>query len=529
MGWEDTPATLSQVQKVKLHSIMKCIQTQEAPVKQQEVQKRKKISSKPANGTPILPLPSNQVKKMNVFWLHRDIGSEQFYKMNGVKSKEIQVDSAINYSVKDITTLCIAAHKDEFNVNYFQKSETKIGRKDFNLIEDFGSDGFWGYYKAAYAKAHRPICLYLYTIANQPKSSNQVTSVAVQSESSSTQSKENSSLFLNALPSCQSIFKTPALTNEIPVSMKSKIKETDIEAHLVSNKKQKISIEDVDDVKAGIAVAVPIDFLKFTDTILGKGAFGEVRRGFWCESEVAIKTSDLFQQTPKQIIKEIAILGRVRHSNIVSLMGYSRNDNEFHIIMDFIDGYSLHDLIFKQNVKIKMPLEEQDKVKLTYQILLGIAFLHQFPHQILHRDIKPANVMVTKNKFVKICDLGVSKLKQLSTELLTTRGHTNCVGIPLYMTPELFLDFQEATEYSDIWSLGCTLIEMYSENRVWQLESISNLKEVLKRRCKPSMLSVPEFLQEIISTSFNYDVNSRPKALKILQVLKQSGVELKLN
>ncbi|KAL7291533.1 hypothetical protein TKK_0014789 [Trichogramma kaykai] len=190
MGSEDTPATLSQVQKEKLQSIMKCIQTQEAPVKQQEVHKRKKISSKPANDTPILPLPSNQVKKMNVFWLHRDIGSEQFYNMNGGKSKEIQVDSTINYSVEDITTLCIAAHKDEFNVHYFQKSETKIGRKYFNLIEDFGFDGFWGYYKAAYAKAHRPICLYLYSIANQPKSSNQVTSVAVQSESSSTQSKE---------------------------------------------------------------------------------------------------------------------------------------------------------------------------------------------------------------------------------------------------------------------------------------------------------------------------------------------------
>uniref|UniRef100_A0ABD2WDG1 Uncharacterized protein n=1 Tax=Trichogramma kaykai TaxID=54128 RepID=A0ABD2WDG1_9HYME len=73
------------------------------------------------------------------------------------------------------------------------------------------------------------------------------------------------------------------------------------------------------------------------------------------------------------------------------------------------------------------------------------------------------------------------------------------------------------------------MIELYSENRVWQLESISNLTEVLKRRCKSSVLSVPEFLKELIRTSFNYDANSRPKALKILQVLWcRTKVKLKL-
>lgn len=105
---------------------------------------------------------------------------------------------------------------------------------------------------------------------------------------------------------------------------------------------------------------------------------------------------DVLRDKPKDIIKEVTILRQVSHKNIVSIMGFSLQQYEFYIIMEFIDGYTLKDLIFKASVKRQFPLSEGDKTKITYHILLGLAFLHEFPKTIVHRDIKPANITIKK-------------------------------------------------------------------------------------------------------------------------------------
>ncbi|KAL7296039.1 hypothetical protein TKK_0010594 [Trichogramma kaykai] len=295
----------------------------------------------------------------------------------------------------------------------------------------------------------------------------------------------------------------------------------------VSSPNKKVKSEYVRDVKMNIAVEVPLEKIHFTEILLGKGAFGEVRKALWSESDVAVKTMDVLQVDPKNIIKELAILNRVQHQNIVLLMGYAFDSSEFHIIMEFINGYTLSDLIFKRTVKEKLRLDESDKMKIVLQILLGIGFLHEFSQPIVHRDIKPANIMVTKNKLVKICDLGVSQLKQLDTQLLITQGRINCTGTPLYMAPECYLDHQETTQYRDMWSLGCTIIEFFTGKRIWHMEnsSVTNLKNILVSQKKPNISCVPEILKKDILDCFNYvPPSSRPKAIKIILTLKNSGV-----
>ncbi|XP_014236016.1 putative mitogen-activated protein kinase kinase kinase 7-like [Trichogramma pretiosum] len=168
-----------------------------------------------------------------------------------------------------------------------------------------------------------------------------------------------------------------------------------------------------------MAVEVNIEDLQFTEKILGKGAFGEVRKAYWSDSEVAVKSIGLIQEKPKNIIRELAVLRKVTHKNIVHIMGYAIENSHFHIIMDLIKGYTLKDLIFKASIQEKM-----------------------LPEKIIHRDINPANVMVTTEKFVKICDLGVSKISELNTELQTTQEKTKCAGTPLNMAPEIFLHHQ---------------------------------------------------------------------------------------
>ncbi|KAL7304172.1 hypothetical protein TKK_0003470 [Trichogramma kaykai] len=304
----------------------------------------------------------------------------------------------------------------------------EIGRMNHDIISTFGEEGFWAFYKAACTKAHRPITLCLYTSENKVKTASVLQPVDNISNKSvlnkvknSAKSKENDfSLSVDEMPTCKSIFKTPMLTKK-NFPLKKKISGELLQPPDVPEKKSKeLEVEVVRNMQSHVAVEVPIADLTFTETVLGKGAFGEVRKGVWSYSNVAIKTINVLDENPKDILKEVLILRTVLHPNIVLIMGYAIQKYHFHIVMEFIDGYTLMDLIFKETVKSKFPLTICEKMKITNQILIGLAFLHGFPNQIIHRDIKPPNIMLIKEKLVKICDLGVSKISEADSELMTT-------------------------------------------------------------------------------------------------------------
>ncbi|XP_014233411.1 probable serine/threonine-protein kinase DDB_G0281745 [Trichogramma pretiosum] len=300
---------------------------------------------------------------------------------------------------------------------------------------------------------------------------------------------------INDLPSCKSLLKPGAASDE------NELKENDrnlfSEPSAPAPKKRKTCNElDINNLQVKILDKVPIQDLKFTDDILGKGAFGLVRRGVWSESDVAIKTIDLMQENHRDVMKEVAILRQ--------------------------------ELIFRDSVKSKFLLSASDEIRITRQMLLGIELLHAFPESIIHRDIKPANIIITSNKSVKICDLGVSKMNELNSQLMTTQGCVNIVGTPMYMAPEMFLHRQPATIYSDIWSFACTIVELFNEDHVWQLNGGGRyqLEQLLNDMQEPDLENIPKFLLEEIKDCFNYVYHLRPKAKKILQVFKLCGDKL---
>lgn len=109
---------------------------------------------------------------------------------------------------------------------------------------------------------------------------------------------------------------------------------------------------------------------------------------------------------------------------------------------------------------------------------------------IIHGDIKPENVLLHENETVKVCDLGLGKFKNNSISLLrTTVGPATFVkGTPLYMAPELILYNKEKTIYCDVWSLTCTLIELYTEKSIWgDVEDEKQLKAILVKQKVPDI------------------------------------------
>jgi len=156
----------------------------------------------------------------------------------------------------------------------------------------------------------------------------------------------------------------------------------------------------------------------------------------------------------KELEKEIDILRKCKHTNIVAYYGTKLTTNEVWIVMDYCGLGSMKD-VMKLIDRSLNEGEVQYTVKFT---LLGLKYLHEIP--ILHLDIKAPNILMTESGDVKLADFGVSKqLTQCGENLQAT----SYVGSPLFMAPEV-IKKAEYNHTADIWSLGITVIEMAEIN-----------------------------------------------------------------
>ena len=96
------------------------------------------------------------------------------------------------------------------------------------------------------------------------------------------------------------------------------------------------------------------------------------------------------------------------------------------------------------------------------QISQAVAYLHSLNSPVVHRDIKPVNVLVAKGSLItKLRDMGLSKVK--TAQSLSHTTSTAIPGSPSYMAPECLLQKKQATTQSDVWSLACTLLELFTD------------------------------------------------------------------
>ena len=184
---------------------------------------------------------------------------------------------------------------------------------------------------------------------------------------------------------------------------------------------------------------------------LGKGAFGSVFRALNMSTgeTVAVKQvklADLPKSELRVITLEIDLLKNLDHPNIVKYRGFVKSSETLDIILEYCENGSLHSI--SKNFG-KFP---ENLVGLYMsQVLHGLLYLHD--QGVIHRDIKGANILTTKQGLVKLADFGVA------TRTTNIHGESSVVGTPYWMAPEV-IELSGATTASDIWSLGCTVIEL---------------------------------------------------------------------
>eukprot|EP00331_Platyophrya_macrostoma_P021053 CAMPEP_0176468890 /NCGR_PEP_ID=MMETSP0127-20121128/39413_1 /TAXON_ID=938130 /ORGANISM="Platyophrya macrostoma, Strain WH" /LENGTH=665 /DNA_ID=CAMNT_0017862647 /DNA_START=178 /DNA_END=2175 /DNA_ORIENTATION=+ len=200
--------------------------------------------------------------------------------------------------------------------------------------------------------------------------------------------------------------------------------------------------------------------------MLGKGSFGAVYEALLqCGRTVCVKVIELGAITDgtelAKLRSEIALMKRLHHPNIVQYHGCleDKAKNTINIFMEFVTGGTLNSFV-KKFKSIPLPLIRS----WTLQIMCGVKYLHDCG--IVHRDIKGDNVLVSNDGVIKLADFGCSK--SIDDVCSKTHGCQTMVGTPYWMAPEVIkCDAGGYGMKSDIWSVGCTVVEMITGKPPW--------------------------------------------------------------
>lgn len=227
-----------------------------------------------------------------------------------------------------------------------------------------------------------------------------------------------------------------------------------------------------------------IDFSELTvGTRVGIGFFGEVFRGIWNGTDVAIKVfleQDLTAENMEDFCNEISILSRLRHPNVILFLGACTKPPRLSMITEYMELGSLYHLIHLSGQKKK--LSWRRKLKMLRDICRGLMCVHRM--KIVHRDLKSANCLVNKHWTVKICDFGLSRIITDSP-----MRDSSSAGTPEWMAPELIRN-EPFTEKCDIFSLGVIMWELCTLNRPW--EGVLQERVVYAVANEGSRLEIPE-------------------------------------
>jgi eukaryotic-like serine/threonine-protein kinase len=233
---------------------------------------------------------------------------------------------------------------------------------------------------------------------------------------------------------------------------------------------------------------------------LGSGGFGAVylAQDTWIDKRVAIKVPHRQNMDFGELLHEPRLLASVSHPNIVSIITAEKEDNVFFIVMEYVPGETLENIIAAAGA-----LDVNRSLDFTCQICNAVDHAHR--QGVIHRDLRPANVLVTDNDMCKVADFGTSRFLEIAAH------GTTVIGSPPYMAPEQF--HGKAVFASDIYSVGITMYQMLTGMLPYDAPAPADLGKLMSGELvSPPRLknsAIPKVISDIVMKALSPDVTNR--------------------
>mmetsp|Transcript_27257 Transcript_27257/g.38413 ORF Transcript_27257/g.38413 Transcript_27257/m.38413 type:complete len:685 (+) Transcript_27257:201-2255(+) len=199
---------------------------------------------------------------------------------------------------------------------------------------------------------------------------------------------------------------------------------------------------------------------------IGRGNFGEVYKGVWRGTVVAVKKTKIPShvseteelQFLEDFAREAQIMRALRHPNVVQFLGICRSGaDDICIITEFMPRGNLNKLLHDRSLHLDWDL----RLRIAMDVAKGMNYLHKSNPPIVHRDLKTYNLLVDGNYKVKVCDFGLARL------LNQTSGVMTSCGTPAWTAPEVLRN-ELYTEKADVYSFGIVLWELVTREEPHQ-------------------------------------------------------------
>jgi serine/threonine protein kinase len=214
---------------------------------------------------------------------------------------------------------------------------------------------------------------------------------------------------------------------------------------------------------------------------LGAGGMGQV---FLCEHTVMRRLVAIKMLPPalssdaaavERFHREVRAVARLHHPNIVTAHDADRDGPRLFLVMEYIDGQTLHHL-----VKTGGSVPPHEAAHYIRQAALGLQHAHE--HGLVHRDIKPHNLVVDRGGTVKVLDLGLARFFHDESDDLSRRQESSPLGTTDYMAPEQALDSHTADIRADVYSLGATFYFLLAGHSPFQ--GMTTMEKILSHQTR---------------------------------------------
>lgn len=253
------------------------------------------------------------------------------------------------------------------------------------------------------------------------------------------------------------------------------------------------------------------------EKLIGRGSFGDVWKGTWHGTDVAVKSVLANTEKMKEaVLREVSIMQNMRHPNCVALLGYAWTETEeVKLVMEYLAGGSLDKVL--HNPAFKLTWGQARRMALD--VAKGMAFLHAHNPPVIHRDLKSLNLLVDDHGNVKVCDFGLGRV------VGQTATQTNRVGTFLWQAPELMNEEPYGLPV-DVYAFGIVMSEICA--RHFPYEGMGDAKIVMGVSSGKLRPTVPDQLPpawtSLMKRCWAGTPSDRPPFSDIVQELKDMSL-----